>query len=53
MKKYRSLLCLSTKNHNILCFVTIPGIYLPNKGDCLWKAANAHAGREFRLPDLH
>jgi hypothetical protein len=45
MKKYRSLWWMSTRNHNILYFVNIPGIHFPNKGNCLWKAAEVQAGR--------
>jgi hypothetical protein len=39
---------MSTKNHNILRFVYVPGIKLLNKGICLWKAPKALAGRGFR-----
>ncbi len=38
MKKYRSLWCMSTTNHNILYFAVIPGTFLLNTGICLWKA---------------
>ncbi len=48
MKKYRCLWCLSTKNHNILYFVHIRGIYFPNKGKCLWKARSPLRGAGFR-----
>jgi hypothetical protein len=47
MKKYLSLLYMSTKNHNILYFVDISGINFANKGICLWKAPKALAGRGF------
>ena len=47
MKKYLSLWCMSTKNHNILCFVYVPSIKFANKGICLWKAPKALAGRGF------
>jgi len=49
MKKYLCLLCLSTKNHNILCFLNISGINLLNKGICLWKAPKPLAGRGFPI----
>jgi hypothetical protein len=52
MKTYRSLLCLSTKNHNILYFLNIPGTNFPNKGICLWKASKLQAGRGFGPPNL-
>ena|ERR1035437_3111183 len=48
MRKYLCLWCMSTKNHNILCFVYVPRIKLLNKGICLWKAPKALAGRGFR-----
>jgi len=38
MKKYRCLWYMSTRNHNILYFLYIPGIHFQNKGSCLWKA---------------
>lgn len=38
---------MSTRNHNILYFVCIRGISLPNSGKCLWKAQNTLAGRGF------
>ena len=38
MKKYRSLWCMSTTNHNILYFVAIPSTSLLNTGILLWKA---------------
>jgi len=38
MKKYRSLLCMSTTNHNILYFLFISRISLANNGNRLWKA---------------
>jgi hypothetical protein len=41
MKKYRSLWCMSTTNHNILYFAVIPGTSLLNTGICLWKAQNS------------
>ena len=47
MKKYLCLLCLSTKNHNILCFVNFSGTKFANKGICLWKAPKPLAGRGF------
>ena len=47
MKKYRCQLYMSTTNHNILCFLHIPGIYFPNMGNCLWKAPKPQAGRGF------
>src|ERR1035438_1998109 len=47
MKKYLSLLCLSTKNHNILCFLDVSGTKVINKGICLWKAPKPLAGRGF------
>ena len=49
MKKYLCLWCMSTKNHNLLCFVGFSGINLLNKGICLWKAPKALAERGFRL----
>jgi hypothetical protein len=39
---------MSTKNHNILYFVYVPGINLLNKGIYLWKAPKTLAGRGFR-----
>jgi len=48
MKKYLSLWCMSTKNHNILYFVDISGINFLNKGICLWKAPKPLVGRGFR-----
>jgi hypothetical protein len=47
MRKYLCLWCMSTKNHNILCFVYVPGIKLLNKGIYLWKAPKALARRGF------
>ncbi len=38
---------MSTKNHNILCFIGFSGIKLLNKGICLWKAPKTLAGRGF------
>jgi hypothetical protein len=38
---------MSTKNHNILCFVDVSGTKVLNKGICLWKAPKALAGRGF------
>jgi len=45
MKKYRSLWCMSTTNHNILYFAVIPGTSLLNTAICLWKAQNSLAWR--------
>jgi hypothetical protein len=47
MKKYRCWWCMSTKNHNLLCFVGFSGINLLNKGICLWKAPKTLAERGF------
>ena len=47
MKKYLCLWCMSTKNHNILCFVYVPGIKLLNKGNYLWKAPKTLIRRGF------
>ncbi len=52
MKTYRSLLCLSTKNHNILYFLKISGINFPNTAICLWKARKPQAGSGFGRPNL-
>lgn len=49
MKKYLCLLCLSTKNHNLLCFIGFSGIKLLNKGICLWKAPKTLVGRGFPI----
>jgi hypothetical protein len=38
MKKYRSLWCMSTTNHNILYLVDIPCTSSLNSGNRLWKA---------------
>jgi hypothetical protein len=40
---------MSTRNHNILYFLYIPGIHFQNKGGCLWKAQETLAGRGFQL----
>jgi hypothetical protein len=58
MKKYRSLWCMSTTNHNILYFPAIPGTFLLNTGISLWKAQFTLARRglaeEFALnPEQH
>jgi hypothetical protein len=52
MKKYRSLWCMSTTNHNILYFLNIRGIRLVNNGNRLWKAQKAQAWRGVGLPIL-
>ena len=48
MKKYRSLWCMSTTNHNILYFAVIPCTLFLNTGICLWKAQNSLARRGLR-----
>jgi hypothetical protein len=53
MKKYLCLWCMSTKNHNILCFVYVPVIKFANKGICLWKASKALAGRGFPFVKIY
>jgi hypothetical protein len=45
MKKYRSLWYKSTTNHNILYFLSIPGIRSLNTAICLWKAENTPMNR--------
>jgi hypothetical protein len=45
MKKYRSLWCMSTTNHNILYLAHIPRTQLLNTAICLWKAQNSLALR--------
>jgi hypothetical protein len=45
MKKYRSLWCMSTTNHNILYLADIPRTQLLNTAICLWKAQNSLAQR--------
>jgi hypothetical protein len=52
MKKYRSLLWMSTTNHNILYFLFISRISFANSGNCLWKAQKPQALRGPGLPAL-
>jgi hypothetical protein len=52
MKKYRSLLCMSTINHNILYFLFISRIWFANSGNRLWKAQEPQARREPGWPVL-
>jgi hypothetical protein len=48
MKKYRSLWCMSTTNHNILYFACIRRTSMLNTAICLWKAQNGRNERGFR-----
>jgi hypothetical protein len=43
MKKYRSLWCMSTTNHNILYLACIPRTCLLNTAICLWKAQDSRS----------
>jgi len=52
MKKYRCPWCMSTRNHNILYFVSIWGTSPLNTAICLWKAQNSLAWRGFRRSKL-
>jgi hypothetical protein len=52
MKKYRSLWYKSTTNHNILYFLSIPGIRSLNTAICLWKAENTPMNRGLQGPDF-
>jgi hypothetical protein len=52
MKKYRSLLCMSTTNHNILYFLFISRTSFANNGNRLWKAQNPQARRALGRPIL-
>jgi hypothetical protein len=47
MKKYRSLWCMSTTNHNILYFVRVSSTTAINTAIWLWKAQNRHERRGF------
>ncbi len=52
MKKYRSLWCMSTTNHNILYSAFIFGTRFLNTGICLWKPQNSLARRGLGLFDF-